>query len=308
MHTIHKLATYTALVLVSSLPLSFDALADAEKKSQKAASVANHKTEAINKQKVLSEKIQSLINEAKGALSATQQALISLSNKDPKAARVLLQDVLTKLDILLVEHPAMVLVPADVEVDVVDYEGDAKTLEKQVKQADKLLDGGQLQGARQLLAGLASEIRITTVSIPLGTYPSVIKAAIAQIDADKNDAAQTLLEDVLNTLVEEVEVTPLPVVRAEAFLNKASELERQQDMTKADSRAEVLKNTAAAKDELKIAELLGYGNQDDFALLYTVIDDLKNEMHTEKSAATWEKIKKALADLKDKIVHPNPFK
>ncbi|MCK9608246.1 MAG: YfdX family protein [Methylomonas sp.] len=308
MHTIHKLASYTALILVSSLPLSFDTLADAEKKSQKASSVASNKAVAINKQKVLSEKLQNLINEAKGSLSGTQQALISLSNNDPKAARVLLQDVLTKLDILLVEHPAMVLVPADVEVDVVDYVGDAKTLEKQVKQADKLLDGGHLQDARQLLAGLASEMRITTVSIPLGTYPAVIKAAIAQIDADKNVEAQKLLEQVLDTLVEEIEVTPLPVLRAEAFLNKASEIEHQQDMAKADSRAEVLKNTAAAKDELKIAELLGYGSQDDFALLYTVIDDLKDEMHTEKSSATWGKIKKALTNLKDKMVHPGRSK
>jgi hypothetical protein len=31
MHSIHKLATYTALILVSSLPFSVDVLADAEK-------------------------------------------------------------------------------------------------------------------------------------------------------------------------------------------------------------------------------------------------------------------------------------
>lgn len=304
MHTIHKIATYTALVLVSSLPMSFDTLADAEKKSQKASSVSSNKPQTINRQKLLSEKIQNLVIEAKSTLESTREALINLRKNDPNAARVLLQDVLTKLDILLVEHPAMVLVPADVEIDVVDYEGDAKTLEKQVKQADKLLDSGQLQNARQLLAGLASEMRITTVSIPLGTYPAVIKAAIAQIDADKNPEAQTLLEDVLDTLVEEVEVTPLPVLRAEAFLNQASEAEHKQDMSKADSRDEVLKNIAAAKEELKIAELLGYGNRDDFFLLYTVIDDMKNEMHSEKSAAIWEKIKKSLSNIKDKIAHP----
>ena len=303
MHSIHKLASYTALILVSALPISFDALADAEKKQTSVSSVTTAKTDAINKQKLLAEKVQALINEAKGALSATQQALISLENNDAKGAKLLLEDVLTKLDILLTEHPAMVLVPADAEVDVLDYEGDVKSVEKAVKQADALLDSGQLQGAKRILAELASELRITTVSIPLGTFPTAIKATIAQIDAQKNSEAKQILEDVLSTLVEQTEIIPLPVLRAETFLSNASEAEHKEDMSKADSRAEVLKYTNLAKDQLKIAELLGYGTKDDFSLLYTVIDDIKNEMHTEKSAATWEKIKKTLADLKNKITH-----
>ena len=208
---------------------------------------------------------------------------------------------MTKLDILLVEHPAMVLVPADVSVDVLDYEGDAKSLEKTVKQADDLLDKGQLQTARQIISGLGSELRVTTVSIPLGTYPTAIKEAIAKIDQKKNDDAKQILETVLNTLVEETEITPLPVLRAESLLTKASEAEHRKDMTKAENRAEVLKYTDAAKNELKIAEVLGYGSKDDYSLLYTVIDDIKDEMHTEKSAVTWKKIKQKLSDLKAKI-------
>lgn len=302
MHVFHKLATYSALVLVSSLPLSFDVLADSEKKQTSASTIANKKADATtHKQKVLAEKNQAVAHEAKGAFSATQQALLALEKNDAKGAKVLLEDVLTKLDILLLEHPAMVLVPADVEVDVIDYGGDAKALEKTVKQADALLDSGKLQGARHILANLASELRVTTVSIPLGTYPSAIKAAIAQIDAEKYGDAKQSLEDVLNTLVEETEISPLPVLRAESLLTKASEVEHKQDMSKADSRAEVLKYTDAAKDELKIAELLGYGNKDDFSLLYTVIDDIKSEMHTEKSAAAWDRVKKKMAELKAKI-------
>ncbi|MGY6274919.1 YfdX family protein [Methylomonas sp. MgM2] len=303
MHSIHKLASYTAFILVSALPLSFDALADAEQKKSSPTTVTNEKTDHVNKQKILAEKIQNLIREAKGALSATQQALVSLENNDAKGAKVLLEDALTKLDILLMEHPAMMLVPADVSVDVFDYEGDAKSLEKTVKQADDLLDKGRLQDARRVLSGLASELRVTTVSIPLGTYPSAIKTAIAKIDAQKIDEAKQILGDVLNTLVEETEITPLPVLRAESLLTRASEVEHKEDMTKEQSRTEVLKYTNAAKDELKIAELLGYGSKDDFSLLYTVIDDMQNEMHTERSKAAWDKIKQKLSDLKKKIAN-----
>jgi len=301
MHSIHKLASYTAFVLVSALPVSFDVLADTEQKKASATSISDHKTEQISKQKILAEKIQGLITEAKGTLSATQQALISLEKDDAKTAKILLEDVLTKLDILLMEHPAMVLVPADVAVNVLDYEGDAKALQKTVKKADDLLDKGELQSARRILAGLASELRVTTISIPLGTYPTAIKAAIAKIDDKKNDEATQLLEEVLSTLVEETEITPLPVLRAESLLTQASELEHKEDMSKTDNRAEVLKYTAAAKDELKIAEILGYGSKEDFSLLYTVIDDIKDEMDTEKSKATWANIKQKLNDLKTKI-------
>ncbi len=58
----------------------------------------------------------------------------------------------------------------------------------------------------------------------------------------------------------------------------------------------------AAKEKLKMAELLGYGGKDDYKLLYTAIDDIKETIHSEKSASTWEKVKKTLTDLKNKII------
>ncbi len=297
---IHKLATYTALILVSSIPFSLEVLADTEKKPS-TSSISTDKNSAETKQKVLAEKKQQIVNEAKDALVGTQQALWDLEKNDSKAALSTLKDVLTKLDILLAEHPSMALVAAEIETNIFDFEGDAKTLEAKVKQADDLLDSGKLQSARQILAELASEMRITTVNIPLGTYPLAIKNAIAQIDAGKTDEAAQMLNDVLNTLVEETEIIPLPILRAEALLTKASELEHKEDLSKENSRAEVLIYVDAAKEKLKIAQLLGYGSKDDYQPLYTVIDDIKDAVHSKKSAATWEKVKQTLTELKNKI-------
>jgi hypothetical protein len=72
-------------------------------------------------------------------------------------------------------------------------------------------------------------------------------------------------------------------------------------MSKEKSRAEVLKFADAAKEKLKIAELLGYGGKDDYKILYTAIDELKDTMHSEKSASTWAKVKQTLTDLKNKL-------
>jgi len=154
------------------------------------------------------------------------------------------------------------------------------------------------------LSQLASEMQVTSVNIPLGSFPAAIKKAVSLIDDGKTNDAALVLDEVLNTLVQQTEIIPLPLLRAEALLTIAAELEHKTDLSKADSRAEVLKFTNAAKDKLKLAELLGYGNQDDYQDLYKAIDEIKEVIHSEKSAATWAKIKQNLADLGHKITKP----
>ena len=301
----HKMATYTAFILISSLPFSVDVLADAKKKQSPVTSlsIADKNSSAI-KRKVLAEKSQQVVNEARDSISGTQQALIALEKNDTKAALSILQEVSKKLAVILAKDPALTLVTADMEADIFDFEGDANTVKKELKQADDLLDDGKLQSARQILVELASEMRITTVSIPLGTFPLAIKNAEALIDAGKTNEAALVLDEVLNTLVERTEIIPLPLLRAEALLTIASELEHKEDLSKEKSRAEVLKFADAAKEKLKMAELLGYGGKDDYQLLYTAIDEIKETIHSEKSAATWTKVKQTLTDLKNKIIQP----
>lgn len=302
---IHKIATYTALIVVSSLPFSIDAFAEVEKKQSSVTLLANaDKSSSAIKNKVLAEKNQQVVNEARESILGTQQALLALEKKDTKAALSKLQDVSKNLTTVLAKNPNLALITADVDADIFDFEGDANAIKTEIKQADNFLIGGKLQSARQILAELASEMRITTISIPLGTFPLAIKNAVTLIEEGKTNEAALVLDEVLNTLVEVTEIIPLPILRAEALLTEAAELEHKEDMTKEDSRAEVLKFADAAKDKLKIAELLGYGGKDDYKILYTAIDDIKDTMHSEKSVAAWAKIKQRLTDLKNKIIQP----
>jgi len=301
---IHKLATYTALILISSLSSPMVVFADAEKQSPSALPMSNtDKSTSLTKHKILTEKEQQVVKEAAEAVSGIYQALDALEKNDTKKAFFTLQTASGKLDVILAKQPTLALIPTDIEVDISDFQGDAKTVEKAISEADDLLDDGKLQAARQILAELASEIRITTTSIPLGSFPSAIKDAVTLIDKGKTKEAATLLNKALNMLVETIDVTPLPFLRAEALLDEAFELEHKKDMSKEKSREEVLKLTDAAKDKLKVAELLGYGEKDDFKMLYTEIDVIKETLHSEKSAATWDKIKHKLAELKNKVIH-----
>lgn len=301
----HKIAMYTALVLIPSLSLPTAVFADAGKQSPSTLSMSNaDKSAAVTKHKILTEKEPQIVKEAADAVSDIHQALEDLDKNDMKKAFFALQTASEKLDVVLAKQPALALIPVDIEVDIDDFQGDAKTVEKAISEADDLLNDGKLQAARQILAELASEVRIATVFMPLGSFPTAIKNAMPLINKGEAKEAAKLLNNALNMLVETTDVIPLPFLRAEALLDEASDLEHKKDMSKEKGREEVLKLTDAAKDQLKVAELLGYGDKDDFKALYTEMDDIKETLHSEKSAATWEKIKRKLTELKEKVIHP----
>jgi hypothetical protein len=99
----------------------------------------------------------------------------------------LLQDVSGKLDILLAKYPALSLMPANVEADVYDFDGDSKQVKKLTDAVDDLLENHKVQDARHILDELISEMRISTTSIPLRTFPVAIKEAINLIDKGKTN-------------------------------------------------------------------------------------------------------------------------
>ncbi len=302
---IDKIAMYLALVLVSSVHLPMDVLADDEKQNPATLPISSiNKSTSVTEHKIRTEKEQQIVKEADEAVSGIHQALEALDKNDMKKAFFSLQTASEKLDIVLAKHPTPASVLTEVDVDVSDFQGDAETVKKAIDEADDLLDDGKLQAARQVLAELASEIRITTVSMPLNSFPTAIKNAITLVNKGEAKEAASLLNKTLNLLVETTEIIPLPFLRAEALLDEASDLEHKNDMTKEKSRENVLKLTDAAKDQLKVAELLGYGDKDDFRVLYIEIDDIKETLHSARATAAWEKIKHRLAELKDKVIHP----
>ncbi len=297
----YKFAVKPVVLLLVSLPVCLTVQAADKTKHAAPLSIAAQQGAELKKQKLIAEHNQQIIDEAKQAVLGTQQALLDLEKNDAPAALIILQEVTKQLDTILVANPALVLVAADIEVDVIDFDGNAAAIAAKVKQAANLLNHGKLQAGRMVADELASEMDITTASIPLTTYPAIIKDAVVQINAGKVKEAAQLLENALNSLVQQTEIIPLPLLRAETLLLEAATLEQKTDLTKAENRDAVLKLTATAKEKLKIAELLGYGSKADYQPFYQVIDNIKDSINTEKSAATWAKIKLALAELKTKI-------
>ena len=269
---------------------------------QKTSSVTQvDRVSITTKHKILQDKTQDIVGEASQIESDTQKAIVALDNKDPKDALVILKGVSGKLDNLLAKNPGLDLLPASVETDVFDFIGDKQTIAKAIDEAGGVLKQGKLQDARQILSGLASEIRVSTTSIPLGTFPSAIKKVIPLIESGKRDQAAADLNAVLDTLVVTTEIMPLPVLRAEELLTVAAEFEHRDDLSKEQNRAEIARFTDAAKDQLELAQLLGYGGKDDYKVLYKEIDAIHKVLFTEKSASAWQKVKDEFAQFKDRL-------
>lgn len=290
------------ILIVSGVALLYANNNFAKAKAENTHPVSNIDSVSVaTKHKILKEKAQPILGDATEIEAETQKAIMALGKKDTKDAVSILQGVEKKLDSLLAKNPGLALAPVNVEADVYDFEGTNKEVANAIDKAQDLLKRGKLQSARGLLADMASEIRISTTSIPLGTYPAAIKQIIPLIDKGKIDQAAVDLNSVLDTLVVTTEVIPLPVLRAEELLTVAAELEHRDDLSQDKSREEIQKFTDAAKDQLELAQLLGYGNKDDYKTLFKEIDAIHKTLFSEKSAAAWQKVKDELAQFKDRL-------
>lgn len=229
------------------------------------------------------EKRRQTIGEAVTALTETKNALAALDEKDTTKALDALAQVTGKLELLLARSPRLALAPVDVQTVVHDIFAGADTIEAILDEAENALKHGEVQKARHLLSGVASEIVITTTSLPLATYPKAISAVAPLIDQGKIDEAKAALQAVLGTLVSSSVVIPLPVERARAMLKEAESL-----VEKSDRSAEEDKRLGAllddARKQLEMAELLGYGRmKKDFKDIYDQIKSVKEKAKSGQS-------------------------
>ncbi|HHG6496345.1 TPA: heat resistance protein YfdX2, partial [Klebsiella pneumoniae] len=240
---------------VSSLPVSPESKPDVVTEVQPEVQKETDSQAADKRKQVL--------DEAVSALSLTKSALAALDGKDTARALATLAEVTGKLELIVAREPTLALAGVDVRTIVHDLFANTETIEAMTDEALDALKHGEVQQARHMLALLASEIVITVTSIPLASYPAAVKAVVPLIDQGKIEEAKAALQSALSTLVEERSVLPLPVLRAKLLLKRAEPLvEDGQRSEASNERLETLLNEA--RQQLEMAELLGYGKRKDF--------------------------------------------
>jgi len=220
------------------------------------------------------EKRATLLRDAQSALEETRTALVALDKGDRKAALAALASASGKLDLVVSRDARLALVPVSVDTVVYDLYATPEALKTVVKQVREDLSDDRIQQARRELQYLASEADVNVTELPLASYPAAIKAVAPLIDQGRLDEAKTALSATLDSLVIETVVIPLPRVRAEALLGAAQQLTSKSNRTQADQdKARTL--IAAARNEVQLAEALGYGSKADYKPLYSEMDDLQ---------------------------------
>jgi hypothetical protein len=257
----------------------------------------------------LAERRKAMLDEARDALAATNDALDALEEDRAQDALEALSRATGKLELAVARDPELALAPVDVSISTYDLYTTPKMIREARDEARQMLDDGRVQEARALLSDLASEIVINVTNVPLATYPDAIMSASRSIDAGRIDEAKATLSSALNTLVVTNQVIALPVLRAQIMLDEAEDLTngepatsteametkqaRKTEQTAKTAETDSSAETAAsetrrkrvdelvddAREQLEIAELLGYGGKAEYAEFRKQIAELESRIH-----------------------------
>jgi len=238
--------------------------------------------EKLDKQ--LAERRQAMLDEAHAALDETNAALKALDEGNAQEALDALERATGKLELLVARNPQLALAPVDVGFVTHDLYATPQAIRSARNQAEQLLEDGEVQQARELLSGLASEVVISVTNLPLATYPAAIKAISPLIDNGEIEEAKAALSVALGTLVVTNHVVSLPVLRAQAALDEAESLMSGESPSDEDEQRvdELVKD---ARKQLEIAELLGYGNKVAHKQYREEIDELEGKITDEQETS-----------------------
>ena len=184
-------------------------------------------------------------------LQSTFTALGALQKNKKDTAEKLLKQATESFDKALKADPALGLVPIDEQIQAFEFTGSSKVIAARIKLTKQLLDAHDTQAAIDVLAPLKDELDIITVSIPMDLYPVATKRAYEALKKGDTNTAVAELTTALGSLVTMKVVIPTPILAVQDIIVEASKL----DKTK---KAEAQKLLAAAKEEMKRAELMGY--------------------------------------------------
>jgi hypothetical protein len=234
---------------------------------------------------------KTLEKEATEAIEKTQKAVNAIAANKPDEALAAIEQATGKINILLARNPATALIPASLNVSVIDTAPhDIQAIRDVAKDASRAFDDKDFPTARALLYSLMSEIRIRTYNLPLATYPDALKEAARLLDQKKNQDANNVLLTALNTLVAVDHVTPLPLILARDAIKQA-QAKSQQDKNAAQALLET------AKKEIERSRELGYtGKDQEYAALYDDISKLAKQLKgNEDVTAVFARLKEKLS-------------
>ena len=280
-------------IIALFLAIAPAAFAEEETSAKEEVSVSEDKVQEEVDEK-LAERRKAMMEEAHAALDETNAALQALNDGKTKEALEALARATGKLELIVARDPELALAPVDVDLITHDIYATTEAIRKARDEAEELLEDGKVQEARALLSGLASEIIISVTNLPLATYPEAIKEISPLIDGGKIGEAKTALRAALSTLVVTNQVISLPVLRAQQMLNEAEELLEKDELSDEDTK-KIGELVESALKQLEMAELLGYGEEEEHQKFRDQIAELQKKIGAEEETkGVFARLRKSL--------------
>lgn len=289
------LSIWCALLLAFTMPVFAQDTADEKGVAETTGTVKQDVQSETDKQVV--KRREKIMQEAVDALAQTKDALKALEEDRIDDALDALAVTTGKLELIVAREPSLALAPTDVSIITHDLYATKAAVQAAIDRAEEAIENGEVQEARRILDGLGSEMVITVANLPLATYPDAIKAITPLIEAGKIEEAKSALQTALNTVVLSDQIVPLPMLRSEALLEQAEKLAANDDRTEAENE-ELSNHLTAVRNQLEMAQLLGYGDKDDYAPLYAQLEEIeKSTEDGESGEGFFDKMKSSLSNL-----------
>ena len=302
------LGIFYVLILLSNIGFGNILYAKEPDPSEKEMCVTQNdlKTNVQAQQKVKNDdEGKKVVQEALNAYNETLKAVDFLDHGQKDKALDALAQAVGKLDILVASFPQIAYLPINSEVKTLNLAANLDSIKQQRDQVESLVKNGYLQQARRILDYFASEIRITSVNLPMATYPAAIKAAAKLIEENKLKEAKDSLAATLSTVVISENSIPIPVINSQFLIKQASQITAATtpDKLSKDKKTQALDLLSRANHEFEIAEELGYGKRDgEFAQLNKDINEIEGKVtNNEESLSFFDKLKVRLENFKNRI-------
>ncbi|AFZ28477.1 YfdX protein (plasmid) [Cylindrospermum stagnale PCC 7417] len=238
-----------------------------------------------------------LDREAVSAIEETRNAINAIEEENTQEAIAALERATGKLDILVARYPELGLVPVMTQVSIINVAPlDLHVIERIRTQLKNAFNNEDFPTARQLLNNLMSEIRTLIVNLPLETYPDAMREAARLLSEGKTDAARTLLQVALSTLVLTEQSRPIPLLNAYTLLVDAV------DLAESDPE-QTLRLLKDARTQLKLAQELGYARSNpEYAELEQAIKNLERQVKaSEKTTDAFAKLQERFSSFFNKV-------
>jgi len=268
----------------------------AETNTQTSMQVMNKATKAATKK--ANDTQVKLTKEALNSLQLTTEALKNLDDNKLDDAKKNIELALGKLEAILAVKDSPKLLAIQNRILVKNFIGGTEEVEAVLKNVEKLLDDNKVQEAGELLVTLQSEIDLTTINLPMGSYPDALKLATKYLIEEKPNEAKEVLELALHTFTEIHQIIPIPLINTVELASAASEIAKE-------DKEQALKYLTSAHDELNKAEKMGYLSKSTttYKELHALIEKVEEEVKgPNKAEKLFEDLGKKLNEFKSKIL------